>query len=278
MMSVKDFADELVDLINRGEKDRYEVRETVKNNGESHIGITKQNPGIGVPSPIVYIDDRFYTDYNEGMSLLEIAREVVDTISESSIEGFSFSVDFLNDFEQVKDSLFVRLRNEDANPDIEVSEHAFADVCLVPYIKVDVPGAGSGTIKISKAMLERWGKTEEEVMKVAKANSAEDFRIMPMPFPGADSMLGISNNEMVNGASAICAEEVQEEVADRLGGSFVILPSSVHEVICVPDSGDDFSAMVREINATVLKPEDFLTDVVLKYDVDAGKIVEYSAA
>ena len=61
-----------------------------------------------------------------------------------------------------------------------------------------------------------------------------------------------------------------DQAADRLGGSFYILPSSVHEILLVKDNGqfnkDSLEKMVVEVNATTVKPEDKLTDSVYHYD------------
>ena len=50
----------------------------------------------------------------------------------------------------------------------------------------------------------------------------------------------------------------------------MILPSSVHELLAIPDDGhmsyDELRAMVRDVNRTQLAPQEFLSDNILKYD------------
>ena len=49
---------------------------------------------------------------------------------------------------------------------------------------------------------------------------------------------------------------------------FYILPSSVHEMILIPlftDDMESLSQMVKEVNATQLKPEDVLSDHAYVY-------------
>ena len=64
-----------------------------------------------------------------------------------------------------------------------------------------------------------------------------------------------------------------DQAAERVGGDFFILPSSIHEVLIVPDNGNmslsDLEAMVKEVNATQVAPEDKLTDSVYHYDSQA---------
>ena len=60
-------------------------------------------------------------------------------------------------------------------------------------------------------------------------------------------------------------------------GDYFILPSSIHEVLLLRDDGNmDYralEAMVREINATQVAPEERLSDQVYHYDV-AERVLE----
>ena len=68
-----------------------------------------------------------------------------------------------------------------------------------------------------------------------------------------------------------------DQAAERAGGDFYILPSSIHEILIVPDNGkmglSDLENMVKEVNATQVAPADKLTDNVYHYDSQA-KIFE----
>ena len=61
------------------------------------------------------------------------------------------------------------------------------------------------------------------------------------------------------GAGVLAYQEFMDQAAERLGGDFFILPSSIHEVLLVPDDGaksfHELQAMVREVNATQVSPE-----------------------
>ena len=78
-----------------------------------------------------------------------------------------------------------------------------------------------------------------------------------------DTMLILSNEYYTAGASAILDTGFMERVAALYGGRMVVLPSSIHEVIALPDLGDyeGLRGMVRECNA-LLAPEDKLSDSV----------------
>ena len=61
-----------------------------------------------------------------------------------------------------------------------------------------------------------------------------------------------------------------QEAAEKLGGDYYILPSSVHEVLFLPQKGgEDYRELemtVREINDTQVAPQDRLSDKVYHYD------------
>lgn len=72
--------------------------------------------------------------------------------------------------------------------------------------------------------------------------------------------------------------------ADRLGQDIIILPSSIHEVLLVADSGnydfEDMSRLVKEINDTEVPPEDRLSNQIYRYSREYGQItiVSHGAA
>ena len=79
-------------------------------------------------------------------------------------------------------------------------------------------------------------------------------------------MYVLGNRKKLFGAAVILYDGVLEKLAEMLGSSFFLLPSSIHEMIAVPDNGapkaEELGEMVCEINATQVDPEDVLTDSV----------------
>lgn len=88
----------------------------------------------------------------------------------------------------------------------------------------------------------------------------------------------VTNKEKMFGAINIYNEDCIKQVQDILGTkNFYVLPSSVHEVICVPTEGniiDVLLKMVTEINQTQVTPEEQLGDFVLYYDGDTRQLVK----
>lgn len=87
----------------------------------------------------------------------------------------------------------------------------------------------------------------------------------------------LSNEQKMNGATALLDSKMMDEISERMGGDFYILPSSLHEVIILPVRDDfnikDLEAMVQDVNATQVSNEDQLSDHVYAYDSVEKEIV-----
>jgi hypothetical protein len=72
------------------------------------------------------------------------------------------------------------------------------------------------------------------------------------------------------GASALFYPDVKEKAAEMIGSGYYVLPSSIHECIIVPDTGninaEDLGAMVKDVNSTQVAPDEVLSDNVYFYD------------
>ena len=83
-------------------------------------------------------------------------------------------------------------------------------------------------------------------------------------------MFVLTNTKGMFGAVAMTCDVELECFAKRIGKGFYILPSSVHEVILVPENKEFcveyFASMVREINETQMDPTEILSDSIYFYD------------
>ncbi len=79
--------------------------------------------------------------------------------------------------------------------------------------------------------------------------------------------------DKIHGAGVLAYQDFMDQASERVGGDFFILPSSIHELLIVPDDGhvklEDLKGMVKEVNETQVDPKDRLTDSVYHYDSQA---------
>lgn len=150
------------------------------------------------------------------------------------------------------------------------------------------------TMLISNFIMKRLKFTEEELFQFAKTNTAKRTGIIVKPLSNpfsdifdfcnemsaktdiwnfsddtSDSTI-LSNKNFMNGAALILCDEVMDKVVEHYKVNVLyILPSSIHEVIIIPDSDsvdvEYLKNMVYEINRSTVAPEERLSDHVYKY-------------
>lgn len=150
------------------------------------------------------------------------------------------------------------------------------------------------TMLISNFIMKRLKFTEEELFQFAKTNTAKRTGIIVKPLSNPfsdifnfcnemsaktdiwnfsddtnDSTI-LSNKNFMNGAALILCDEVMDKVVEHYKVNVLyILPSSIHEVIIIPDSDsvdvEYLKDMVYEINRSTVAPEERLSDHVYKY-------------
>lgn len=90
--------------------------------------------------------------------------------------------------------------------------------------------------------------------------------------PDGMGMYCLTNSERMDGASLILQDGLMQQIEGIVGGNFYVLPSSIHEVMVIPDNGQlelrELSAMVYEINRAEVAPQDRLSDSIQYYDAE----------
>lgn len=85
-----------------------------------------------------------------------------------------------------------------------------------------------------------------------------------------DMLYALTNVEKQYGASMITQPEVLNKLEQLFPEGFYVLPSSVHEVLIVPDNGEMepkmLGEMVREVNKNEVERQEVLSDRVYSYD------------
>ena len=91
-----------------------------------------------------------------------------------------------------------------------------------------------------------------------------------MPENIEEELFVLTNSIRNFGAAAILYEHRLEGIGDYFKENYFVLPSSVHEVIMIPESKaarqNDLSAIVKEVNETQVQKEEVLSDHVYYYD------------
>lgn len=287
-----------------------------KNNGIVLQGITVRRPEEKVV-PTIYME-RFYEDYLEGRDMEDILEEFMELYEEQDTAQMP-DFDFYQDYEKVKERLAVKLVNKKKNAAmlVEMPSRDYLDMAVTFYCLVDCPQKGTAAILIKNAHMEKWGVTVDELYEDALKNAEtmlpgsirtmeemfsrlvleEDIPIWEWKgeeqedFPKLDGfvekrkavgsipLLILTNSRRYLGAACILYRGLLGRFAEKIGKNLYILPSSIHEVILLPEDSvkkaDNLIHMVREVNQTQLEPEEVLSDAVYYYDRQKKEISIY---
>lgn len=256
------------------------TEQTVLKTNGPHTGICIKKDGSNI-APIVYTDGE-YTRFQEGTPYDVIAEDLCKIISNALDQEIS-----LPDFtpEEAKKHITLNLVNTERNQELlkTVPHFEVGDCSAIPRWVVD----DGMSFVMKNEMAAHCQLTPDEVLQIGMKNIADtEFKIDSLTnvlrsiytkqgmgaeeaaeiFLEDDSIpkiLVLTSDNGIQGARAILNEKVLEQIHEEFGEDFIILPSSVHEVLCVSSSGNDpetLKATVREVNSTVVSTDEFLSD------------------
>lgn len=269
-MKYRIYAEEVARIIG----DNAEVYVAEKANGVRKTGIRlKLDEHI---NPTLYINELFDHDVP-----VEEAAERIKEMADEAMENVKdFSLPNIEEYEAIKSNLKVRLYNRATKADVQMSaaKYGFDDLILVPVIDEIVKG---GSVKVTSSMLSSWEKTVEEVVSDAIENL--DYVCRPLdevisemmgvfgdmdddipvsPFP----IFLITNKSNVCGAASILV--AKKEIEERFPNGYIVIPSSIHEVMVVPEECEDnpLTSIVKEVNETNVSPEERLSNNIYRFE------------
>lgn len=267
-----------------GDEMRVELQHVTKNNGITLEGICILEPGSRV-APTIYLEE-FYQEYQDGITVKEIASQVWK-VYERSKKGLSASLDYFLDFQKVKDQILCKVISQKMNEKLllEIPHIPYLDLAIAFFCVVESRELGSGSILIRNEHMRYWNVSRELLYEYARENT---LRLRPFQLKSMEEIIEdlvepqeqkllkelpmyvLSNEDRIFGAAGILYDRVLCDAGEQLEEDFYVLPSSVHEVILVPDSvagsPDYLRDMVHEVNTTQVEPEDVLSENIYHYD------------
>lgn len=195
----------------------------------------------------------------------------------------------LEDFNKSQIRLFPRLINKNSNVELlqTVPYKDFLDLAvIVTYEFKDADGVMS--VKIDQPILKYWGVTFDDIYNIALHNmqKCDKWNVCSMQdvLLNLSGQIYLNNINMyvasieggVNGARCLLNDAVINHLVKEFNGSFIVLPSSIHEVIILPNnessfSLSDFDDLVHTVNVSdAIHSEDVLSDHAYIYDSEKG--------
>lgn len=269
-----------------GAKYSVELKEVRKNNGVLLHGLLISS-GEGNVVPTIYLE-HFFRVYEEGMTFGEIIRRLLEVYGQD-VPARSVDMEFFRSYGKVRDRICYRLigraGNEELLKDIPFVE--FLDLAICFFYAYKGESLGEGSIMIHNSHMEMWNCGVSDLMEQAQQNTpilfpwqcctmeevlreVTDKNLQEELMAKEVPMRVLSNRQRMNGAVCLIYQGVVEQLAEEHQADLYILPSSIHEVILLPDSGKetpgDLKSMIVQVNRTQVAPEEVLSDSLYRYD------------
>ncbi|MBR5637364.1 MAG: hypothetical protein IKW81_10595 [Pseudobutyrivibrio sp.] len=270
-----------------GEKYLVSTNEVQKmNQSYEAITVKPENGLVGVNLNLSEIYERYEKGYDYASILLDVTEKAKRALHDRP----DFDLASLQDYDKMKEKLSMEVVSAERNAELleKVPHKDLEDMAIVYRFVLDTDVEGRGSILITNQLLENYGITAEQlhqdamefapVMRPAVIKTMTETLLEMLgpeakdmvPYIPEDPIFVATVPDKVQGAGVIAYQDFMDKAAERVGGDFYILPSSIHEVLLVRDDGnfniDTLKDMVHEANSTEVAPEDILTDSVYHYD------------
>lgn len=278
-------------------------KEVVKNNDTVLTGLIIADPANPSITPTIYMEP-FYADYRENYSMsndqVDLQR-IADAYNRGLIKPFGQDqvLQLLDDAEAVKSRISMKILSTERN-ETYLSDRPHKEVMDMSAV-YSIQLSEGASVPITNALAERYGLSVDDLDALAKQNQKDGYSFISMDevmagimreqgmedieLPPNDAMMYVLSNESrLNGAALITNQEILDDIAEQIGSNLVILPSSIHEVIVLPEAvltnapafGDplqNLKDMVHEVNGTEVRPEEVLSDNVYVYDAKEHELM-----
>lgn len=279
---IMEIRERIPDYLMKYDIEAVRVETVVKNNGISLKGLIVCLKGEEL-SPNIYLD-YYYELYKEGRAIsdvLEMIRDEYELVYNNLYNGMPDCFDIHN----IKDRIFLRLVNYNKNKQMleEVPYIPFFDLAVTFRYLVKQDDEGVATAILKNRELAELELDMEELYMLARKNTERLFpyQLMLMgemlSFDESEAivypnMYVLTNNRRVNGATYMVYQDVLSDFADRLAENFYIIPSSIHELLLIPESDmpdvDTMKQTIGYVNEHAVSEMDYLSDSLYYYDRD----------
>jgi hypothetical protein len=266
-----------------GEEVRIHISKIIHNNGSATDSICLLSNGENI-SPAISLEP-FYQMARRGTSLDEIVSQILSYHNRYRRKK-GMDVSFFTDYSRAREQIVCKLIHFEKNAELlsHIPNRRFLDLAVVYYYLVEEPTFQGGTILIQDSHLEMWNISLRELHDCALQNTA---RLLPYEFitmagmieqmtgmrmfsdDDEPAMYVLTNKQKTYGAVYMLYGDVLEEIAEKIGEDYYLLPGSVHECILIPTSAaadeTELQKMVQEINETQVAEEELLSNSVYQY-------------
>lgn len=290
MMEYQDFIREVGERLQRtlGEGYQVSVRQFRGING-----IKKDAAVICAPGSITAecaAVSGYYELYREKEDMDIIVRELAENYLKAEPYGYVPDLNDIYDWNRAGENAVFRLVNTDANRELlkDLPHFEYLDLSQIFFLMIELNGACSRSILITNMLMKKWGISASELLCRAQKNTPLRLPEMLMDvhsFLSAETEAGendsgkeglrmyvLTNRMKLYGAGCILYDGLMKRTAEKFGAGCYVLPSSLHEVILIPEEkcsmeyARELKRLVTSINHDLVPEQDILSDSIYYYD------------
>ena len=251
------------------------------------LSIGKQGSNISVTIPM----EAFFEKIQRGQNYVSVVSDLAEKADRQLADMPVIDSGTLSSYDSIRNHLMMELVGTKANREMlrNIPHTEIEDMSAIYRVKVDLGGDREASALVTNRMMNSFGITKEQLhadalMSAPATNPAMLRRMGDVlvemtgmdpsdMIPSVEPQLFVaSTRDSDRGAACILYPGFLEAAKNVVGDQFFILPSSIHEMLLLPDNGAmstaELKAMVTAINADVVDPDEILTDNVYHYDGD----------
>lgn len=279
-----------------GDHAAISLQPIMKNNSIQLDGLMIQEDSVNI-SPTIYLN-YYYEDYLAGKPLESVFDDIIASYRDN-LPQKNLDLSFFTDYNQVKYQIIYKLINYEQNLELlkDVPYFRFLDLAVVFCCYLSNMSNGNASILIHNHHLDFWSITADQLYELAVKNtpillpyelkSMEDAlkSLCPGLPPVSDNanalsdypaMYVLTNTEKFYGASVILYPNVLSYFAASANQNLYIIPSSIHEVLLLPQNRilqkEDLNCIIKDVNSSQVLKEEILSDHAYCFDRKLGFI------
>lgn len=234
--------------------------------------------------PVFYLEP-YYKEFQNGESLINICKTIANIYKQIGIPDFALKE--ILDYNAIKERLEVKLVSTEKNEAyLSRGLYRINEIgAEIININLGIYMDGQMTIRVTKELLEQYSVSSDVLFQQARENTIKRYPLEIYTLSDAvHDIVGderqmpslktqiyvVSNQETINGATVILYPDALRQIAERVGGDYYILPSSIHEVMAISKqcgmTESELRAMVRQVNRWSVDPRERLSNEVFSYN------------
>nr|WP_294679429.1 DUF5688 family protein [uncultured Blautia sp.] len=234
----------------------------------------------------------------------KIVHMCVEEIRRAQSTAIIFRGDDLEDYNKIKDKLFIRLLNAtDHEEELkEILHRVVGDIAIVVYIFAGEKNGYIVSTRVKNEMIKKWETDRDAIYETAVLNtyflnppriyfweklvfdedySGENFMNLMMDYNIEKGIRGncLSTTRRTNGAAAIFLPGVAKRLAELMEADLYLVFTSIHEVMVHSAQSvypEDLKAVLKDTMRTATPPEERLSSYIYYYDRVTEKITMLS--